>query len=170
MNSQAQPSGGSTGKEQFAAAIGAIVTAIGDRALDAGLETWLNTAYPPGNDTFEALAILVLQGVQESWLCEHQTGRLRHGRIIEPGTQAGRFSVDVVLMEDMQAQHHAHPAGEIGLILPWTPAAHFEGKREGWYVAAPGSAHSPEVTGGAAFVLYLRPDGAISYTPQQPAA
>jgi hypothetical protein len=73
-------------------------------------------------------------------------------------------------MEDMQSQPHSHPAGEIGLILPWTPAAHFDGKREGWYVAAPGSAHSPEVTGGAAFILYLLPGGAISYTPQQPAA
>jgi hypothetical protein len=169
MNNPAQPAG-TTGKEQFFAAIGAIVTAIGERPLDASLETWLNATYPPGSDAFEALAILVLQGVQESWLCEHQTGTMRHGRVIEPGTQAGRFSVDVTLMEDTKGPPHVHPAGEIGLILPWTPAAHFDGKREGWYVAAPGSAHCPAVTGGAAFILYMLPGGAISFTPGPPAA
>jgi hypothetical protein len=170
MNNPAQLPAAGGGKEQFAAAIGAIVTAIGDRPLDVSLESWLNATYPPGGDEFEALAILVLQGVQESWLCEHLTGRVRHGRIIEPGTQAGRFSVDAILLEDMQAPHHVHPAGEIGLILPWTPAAQFDGKREGWYVSAPGSAHSPTVTGGAAFVVYLLPGGAINFTPQPAAA
>ena len=42
--------------------------------------------------------------------------------------------------------------------------ARFDGKERGWYVYGPGSSHSPTVTGGTAYILYLLPDGAIEFT------
>ena len=48
--------------------------------------------------------------------------------------------------------------------MPVTPEARFDGRGAGWCVCEPGSAHHPTVTGGAALVLYLLPDGAIEFT------
>ncbi len=48
--------------------------------------------------------------------------------------------------------------------MPVTPEAKFDGRGAGWCVYEPGSAHHPTVTGGAALVLYLLPDGEIDFT------
>ncbi|MCH9013543.1 MAG: DUF4863 family protein, partial [Proteobacteria bacterium] len=74
------------------------------------------------------------------------------------------ISVDVVQLEDIVGPHHAHPKGEICLTMPVSPAARFDGRGAGWCVYEPGSAHHPTVTGGAALVLYLLPDGEIEFT------
>ncbi len=42
--------------------------------------------------------------------------------------------------------------------------AQFDGLDAGWLVYGPGSAHSPTVTRGRAFILYLLPQGAIELT------
>ena len=41
--------------------------------------------------------------------------------------------------------------------------ARFDGQDAGWKVYAPGTAHFPTVTGGAALVLYLLPNGEIEF-------
>ena len=59
---------------------------------------------------------------------------------------------------------HAHPLGEIDLIMPIDPEAEFDGHGAGWLVYAAGSAHHPTVRKGRALVLYLLPQGQIQFT------
>ena len=42
--------------------------------------------------------------------------------------------------------------------------ARFDGRRAGWRVSPPGSAHRPTVTLGRALVLCLLPEGRIEFT------
>ena len=74
------------------------------------------------------------------------------------------MSIDVVEMDDVVGPHHAHPNGEIDLVMPLDEEARFDGVGAGWKVYPAGSAHHPTVTGGKALVLYLLPDGAIEFT------
>jgi hypothetical protein len=67
-------------------------------------------------------------------------------------------------MKDVKGPHHVHTTGEIGMIMPVTETAEFDGIGRGWYVYPPGSAHHPTVAGGEALVLYLLPDGQIEFT------
>lgn len=53
------------------------------------------------------------------------------------------------------------PFAEFGTAIA---ALRFDGKREGWPVCGPGSAHHPTVSGGRAVVRYLLPQGAIDFT------
>ncbi len=151
-------------RQDFLRFVGEIASAIGRRSLDAALEAWLNTTYPANGKPFERLAGLIAAGDAEGWLCQREAGGIRFGRIVKPGAEAGTFSVDVVSMDNVIGPHHAHPKGEIGVIVPLSAEARFDGKGAGWYVYGPGSAHHPTVTGGAAYVLYLLPDGAIEFT------
>ncbi|MEQ8689313.1 MAG: DUF4863 family protein, partial [Pseudomonadales bacterium] len=98
------------------------------------------------------------------WLCAREAGGLRFGRVIKPGPATHGFSVDVVLMKDCVGPHHAHPRGEIDMIMPVDPGARFDDRPEGWLVYSDTTAHSPTVTGGEAIVLYLLPEGAIEFT------
>lgn len=151
-------------QRDFVAAIGEIATAIGDRPLDSALADWLQATYPADGATFRTIARLIEIGDGEGWICPRAGGGIRYGRVIKPGAQAGHFSVDVVLMESVKGPHHAHPKGEIGMIMPVVAEPTFDGFPEGWYVYGPGSAHHPTVTDGSAYVLYLLPDGAIEFT------
>jgi Domain of unknown function (DUF4863) len=67
-------------------------------------------------------------------------------------------------MNNVVGPHHIHPNGEIDLIMPIESDAKFNDRPAGWLVCPPGSAHSPTVTDGRAFVLYLLPQGAIEFT------
>jgi hypothetical protein len=67
-------------------------------------------------------------------------------------------------MESLQGPHHAHPNGEIDLIMPLTTGAQFDNHPVGWLVYGPGTAHHPTVTEGRALILYLLPQGAIEFT------
>jgi hypothetical protein len=154
----------SAAQQDFNRQASAIARAIGDRPLDAALEAWLNATYPPDGKPFRALAELIREGAEEGWLCQREAGGIRFSRPIKPGQAAGRFSVDVVYMDNVKGPHHVHTTGEIGMIVPVKGEAAFDGKGEGWYVYEPGSAHSPTVTGGAAYVMYYLPDGAIAFT------
>ena len=57
-------------------------------------------------------------GVDQGWLCRHQAGAIRYGRVIRPGAEAGGFSVDVVLMDDCRGLYHSKPGGEIDMVMP----------------------------------------------------
>lgn len=148
----------------FVAEIGAIAKAIGERPLDAALAKWLDATYPPTSATFRKIAALIETGDAEGWICPRENDGVRWGRVVKPGAEAGRFSVDVVHMESCRGPHHVHPQGEIGMIMPVVAEPNFDGHPEGWYVYGPGSAHHPTVTDGSAYVLYLLPEGAIEFT------
>lgn len=154
----------STTEDQFRHAIGQIAEAIGARPLDADLEGFLQSTFPPGKATFDDLERLVFTGVKEGWLCNRTASGIAFGRAVKPGQDTGTFSVDVVVMDNIAGPHHVHTTGEIGMIMPIDGAPAFDGKPRGWYVYPPGSAHFPTVTGGKAAILYLLPDGAIEFT------
>jgi len=164
MEQQLGKSHGTSPREKFDSTIGSVATQIGTRALDQLLEDWLNSTYPSDGPTFRNLSSLIEEGAREGWLCQREADGIRFGRAIKPGGVAGRFSVDVVRMDSIAGPHHVHTTGEIGMIIPIAGDAKFDGKERGWYVYGPGSSHSPTVTGGSAYILYLLPDGAIEFT------
>ncbi|CAM3843353.1 DUF4863 family protein [Roseateles saccharophilus] len=150
--------------EQFRRDLSVLTAALQARALDAGLRDWLNSSHGPGSPTFDALRQACEAGVREGWLCQREGGGIRYGRIFKPADDLHGFSVDVVDMDSIAGPHHAHPNGEIDLVMPLDPGARFDGQGAGWVVYGPGSAHSPTVSGGRALVLYLLPQGAIEFT------
>jgi hypothetical protein len=153
-----------TTPESFRAQIAAFTAALAGRPLDAGLDAWLNAEHGAGSASFSALKTACQDGVAQGWLCNREGGGIRYGRIFKPADDLHGFSVDVVDMQDIAGPHHAHPNGEIDLIMPIEGDARFDGRPAGWLVCPPGSAHSPTVSQGRALVLYLLPQGAIEFT------
>lgn len=151
-------------QEAFNELVGRIAIALEGRALDSAMATYLNEAFGHDSDDFAALSSLCTQGEAEGWLMSRSGGGIKYGRAIKPGSDAGRFSVDVVRMQDVAGPHHIHTTGEIGAIIPISGDPKFDGMGMGWYVYPPGSDHYPTVSGGDAYVLYLLPEGAIEFT------
>ena len=149
---------------QFEALIGTVTGWLAGRAVEPGLAADLNQQFPPESDTFKALAAACREGVRDGWLANRGEETLRWGRVIKPSAATQDYSVDVVRMTEIAGPHHAHPKGEIDLVLPIDDGAKFDGHGEGWLVYGPGSAHSPTVRGGAAIVLYLLPGGEIAFS------
>jgi hypothetical protein len=137
--------------------------------LDGALEARLNTEFPADGDLVTAIAAACQVGIDAGSLCGRGEPELRYGRAVKPDTTCGVFSVDVVDMLDVAGPFHAHPNGEIDLVLPVDAAAAFDGRGEGWVVYPAGSAHYPTVAGGRARVLYLLPGGAIDFSARPPA-
>jgi hypothetical protein len=137
---------------------------IAGRPLDADMDTWLNTEHGVGSTTFEQFKSSCQTGVTEGWLCDREGGGIRYGRIFKPIPELHGFSVDVVDMQDIAGPHHAHPLGEIDLIMPIGCDAQFDSRPAGWLVYPPGTAHRPTVSQGRALVLYLLPEGRIDFT------
>jgi hypothetical protein len=149
---------------QFREQIAELAAQLAGKALDASLDAWLNTEHGAGTATYERLKQSCEAGVAEGWLCEREGGGIRYGRVFKPAPDLAGFSVDVVDMTDIAGPHHAHPTGEIDLIMPIDAGACFDGRPAGWLVCPPGSAHRPTVSGGRALVLYLLPEGRIDFT------
>ena len=135
-----------------------------ERELDDDLAAALAEQFPPDGNTFLALHRACRDAIAAGWMCDREHGGIRYGRVIKPGAESHGFSVDVVHMDDVAGPHHRHPNGEIDLVMPLDAGARFDGHGAGWVVYPPGSEHPPTVTGGAALVLYLLPDGAIEFT------
>ncbi len=150
--------------EALKTAMSEIVATIGDRELDTGLQTLLNDRFPADGDVVTSVHKLCEDGERGGWLMTHEVGGIKFGRAIKPGTDAGRFSVDVVRMKDIKGPHHVHTTGEIGLVMAIDGTPRFDGFNGPWYVYEAGSDHWPTITGGDAYVLYLLPDGAIEFT------
>lgn len=150
--------------ESFRQLIGTLAATVSGRALDGGLEAWLNERHGASSPTFAALAAACRDGVAAGWLCASEAGGIRYGRVFKPAPDLHGFSVDVVDMHDVAGPHHVHPQGEIDLAMPLDGDARFDGRPAGWVVHPPGSAHRPTVTGGRALVLYLLPGGQIRFT------
>lgn len=151
-------------RSEFKALIKDIADAIASRPLDGALETFLAQSFPGDGTHFRAVEAMIVQAVDEGWMCEREHGGIRYGRVIEACDDLGGFSVDVVRMDDVVGPHHRHPLGEIDMIFPVDSSARFDGAGRGWKVYGPDSAHKPTVTGGCAYVLYLLPQGQIDFT------
>ena len=148
----------------FEQTISEIAGFIGDAPLDAKLAAALNEKWPATGEMVAQIQHYCATGLAEGWLMQREGGGIRFGRAIKPGGVAGPFSVDVVQMDNLAGPHHIHDTGEIGLIMPISGPARFDDMPAGWYVYPAGSDHFPTVSGGSAFVLYLLPDGKISFT------
>ena len=149
----------------FQKLISQLTEEIAGHALDATLESRLNTDYEPGSIRYERLFDACKIGVRDGWLCNREAGGLRYGRVLKPTDATHGFSVDVVDMENIAGPHHTHLNGEIDLIMPLTEGACFDSSPAGWRVYEAGTSHYPTVSQGRALVLYLLPQGAISFTP-----
>ncbi len=132
--------------------------------LDASLEAYLNAEHGPGSHLYERIFEACKAGVGAGWLCNREADGIRYGRVLKATDATHGFSVDVVDMENMAGPHHAHPNGEIDLIMPLTAGACFDSRPAGWCVYEAGSAHRPTVASGRALILYLLPQGAINFT------
>lgn len=151
--------------DEFRLEIADLTRQLVGRPLDAALDSWLNTEFGPGTDTYTQLKSACQAGAAEGWLCNREGGGIRYGRIFKPAEDLHGFSVDVVDMQNLASPHHSHPNGEIDLLMPLEGEALFDGRPAGWIVYPPGSAHRPTVSLGRALVLYLLPAGAIQFTP-----
>ncbi|MBV9950296.1 MAG: DUF4863 family protein [Myxococcales bacterium] len=154
-------------RDAFRAFISGLTAQIDGRPLDGALAEHLNTEHGPGSVLYEDLAAAIRAAVAAGWMCDREAGGIRYGRVVKPAPETHGFSVDVVDMNDCAGPHHVHPDGEIDLVVPVEGAPLFDGQGAGWKVYGPGSAHSPTVRGGRAFVLYLLPRGAIQFTGQE---
>jgi hypothetical protein len=150
--------------EKFQNLISQVTAQVGGKPLDKALEAFLNESFPADSELFKCIESACHQAVADGWMCEREHGGIKFGRVIKPVEATQGFSVDVVEMNEIVGPHHAHPNGEIDMIMPLEGDAKFDGHAKGWLVYPPGSAHKPTVSGGSAYVLYLLPDGAIEFT------
>jgi len=150
--------------QSFKAQLSMLTAQLAGRPLDAALDAWLNVEHGADSVTFRQLQASCAAGVAAGWLCNREGGGIRYGRIFKPADDLHGFSVDVVDMSDIAGPHHAHPNGEIDLIMPIAGDVRFDGRPAGWLVCPPGSAHRPTVSQGRALVLYLLPEGQIEFS------
>lgn len=150
--------------EKFKSLITEVTEKIAGKPLDKDLQEFLNDEVPADGELFKYIESACHQAVEAGWMCDREYGGIRFGRVIPPTPETQGFSVDVVQMENIVGPHHAHPNGEIDMIMPILGNAKFDGIDKGWLVYPPASAHKPTVTEGSAYVLYLLPDGAIEFT------
>lgn len=149
----------------FRARLSKLTAQLAGRPLDSALDAWLNHEHGAASSTYAELKAACEAGVAAGWLCNREGGGIKYGRIFKPADDLHGFSVDVVDMADIAGPHHVHPNGEIDLVMPQGGSdARFDGRAAGWLVCPPGSAHRPTVTQGRALVLYLLPQGAITFT------
>lgn len=150
--------------DRFRELIRKLTEEIDGLPLDASLASRLNERHGADSELYQEIFQACKIGVRDGWLCNRQADGIRYGRVLKATEATHHFSVDVVEMEDIAGPHHAHPNGEIDLIMPLTEGASFDGHPAGWCVYGPGSAHRPTVAKGRALVLYLLPQGAIHFT------
>lgn len=151
-------------QQKFKDLIIEVTSKLTDKPLDSDLQQFLNQEIAPDGELFGAIESACHQAVAEGWMCEREHGGIHFGRVLPVAEETGGYSVDVVKMENVVGPHHAHPNGEIDMIMPIQGDAKFDGHSKGWLVYPAGSAHKPTVTEGSAYVLYLLPQGAIEFT------
>ncbi len=152
------------------------------------MEMWLNATYGENSDLYQDLARLTKIGVQEGWAANQEVDgpNYRRSRIQEPSPETSYFSITAVYMDSkdpkrfrdehddevLRGQYHAHPYGELNLVIPIDPGAEIKGLQgwqgPGWTAPDPGSRHYPEVKGGALIALFYLPAGRISYDFKTP--
>jgi len=150
--------------ESFPEVVAPLLTCLHGRQITTQLAAELERAFPPGGADFNAIEAACKEGLAAGWLGARGELNLRWGRILKPSPATHDFSIDVVSMENVAGPHHAHPNGEIDMVMPLDATATFDGHSRGWVIYPPGSAHHPTVSNGRAIVLYALPNGAIAFT------
>lgn len=151
-------------REDFQTLIKTVTDFIGDRSLDESLQSELNEKFPADGSEFKSIEQACHDAIAAGWMCKHEQGGIKFGRVLKPDTDLQGFSVDVVHMNDIKGPHHRHPQGEIDMIMPIDADAKFDNRGKGWLVYGANSAHYPTVSEGAALVLYLLPNGEIEFS------
>ncbi len=123
---------------------------------DAGAQ--LSAAHPLAS---LAQVITALREARDAgWLTpKRATDSLTFGRLAKPSAADG-FAIDVVDMQGEGAAH-THTLGEVNLCITESGTPLFDGQGEGWVVNAPGSRHTPTVTGGRMLIVYWLPNGSV---------
>ncbi len=155
---------------------------VQDMTAGTETETWLNQHCGPDSELYQTLARLVTKGVQDGWAANVELDGpiYRRSRIAEPSERTRHFSITAVYMDSTgntqgnpgssyRGQYHAHPYGELNMVVPLDPGAALKGpngwREAGWTAPAPGSHHYPEAKGGAVIALFFLPAGRIAYYP-----
>ncbi|MGW9027743.1 DUF4863 family protein [Streptomyces sp. NPDC055722] len=142
------------------------------------LESRLNETYGPGSSLYDDLSQMISVGVAEGWAAnvEIDGSRYRRSRLLAPCERTNYFSITAVYMQGIEpyrGDYHAHPYGELNLVVPLDQDAVLAGPNgwcgAGWTSPGPGSHHYPEVKGGALIALFYLPAGRISYGIEPPA-
>jgi hypothetical protein len=144
--------------QRFVELIAAITGEIANMEVAPALAAWLTTKFPPGGDVFDEIERLCREGVEQGWLCAREAGGIRFGRPVRPQPATHGFSVDVVAMADIAGPHHAHPHGEIDMVMPLDPGATFDEIGRGWKVYSAESAHRPRGRGARPLSAAARRD------------
>ena len=66
---------------EFHDQISAITDQLAGRELNQQLQDWLNAEHGPDSATYRRLEQSCRQGVEEGWMCEHEAGGIRYGRV-----------------------------------------------------------------------------------------
>lgn len=156
-------------QQQFNDMMAQLIDDVAGKPIEPALGDELNERFPVHSGFFMYVKHLAEEGIKEGWLCQHENKGVRYSRPIDATEASKNFSVDIVRMKDLKGPFHAHPNGEICMIMPITPGAKFDGRSAGWCAYAPGSAHYPAISEGEAIVLYLLPQGAIDFKARPPA-
>lgn len=142
-----------------------------------GLEAWLNDTYGPNSELYGHLERLIKLGLEEGWAAnvEIDGPDYRRSVIAPPSEETFHFSITAVYMNSVpryRGDYHAHPYGEINMVVPIDPGAQLVGpsgwQGPGWTAPSPGSHHYPEVRGGGLIALFYLPAGRISYDITRP--
>lgn len=167
-------------KDELIGRIAPFLQEVSDMTTSSEVEQWLNTNYGVESDLYKDLSRLVTRGVSEGWAADVEIAgpRYRRSLVMAPCAETLFFSVTAVLLDStdntqnnpedsFRASHHSHPYGEINLVVPLNEGAALAGPDGwcygGWTAPAPGSAHFPEVKGGAVISLTLLPAGRIAF-------
>ena len=57
---------------------------LAGRELNEDLQDWLNLEHGVDSATFAELVSCCREGVAKGWLCEHEAGGIRYGRVFKP--------------------------------------------------------------------------------------
>ncbi|KAM0791044.1 hypothetical protein ACM66B_004340 [Microbotryomycetes sp. NB124-2] len=179
-------------EDQLVAVAQEFLATIKDLTPGKQLENKLNKEHAPGTKYYDDLARLSRIGLEQGWLAniEIEGPHYRRSRLREPSEALSWFSITAVFMDSrepktlqpFQGQYHAHPYGEVNMVIPMSGEnPELEGLNgwvnQGWTCPGPGSHHFPAVRRGALIALFFLPAGRISYNakpddpqPQDPGA
>lgn len=174
------PASPTSTKDALLARLVPVLQDIKGFTASAEIEQWLNRKHGIESDAYKDLSTLLVAGVKEGWAADLEIAgpRYRRSLVESPVAHTLFFSVTAVLLDStdnvqdnlegsFRGGYHAHPYGEFNLVIPLDEGAALAGPNGwcygGWTAPAPGSAHFPEVKGGAVLSLTFLPAGRISF-------
>ncbi len=172
-------------KDELIARLIPLLQEVKDMTAGTEWEQWLNATYGLESELYQDLSRLITLGVNEGWAADVEVAgpRYRRAQLAAPSAETFFFSMTGVLLDStgnsqsnpegsFRAGYHAHPYGEINLVVPLNEGAALAGPNGwcygGWTAPAPGSHHFPEVKNGAVFSLTFLPAGRIAFDVKPP--